>query len=156
MKKLIIIIVSIALTSNCSNAKKNKVAGDTKTSQVQNDTYLKATIDGASFYADDPGNLSTLNTISILATDKNEKQKIKIFMDYNKGPGTYTIGKGKNSLIYTNNKDHWIASRVRGEGTIILTEEGDYLVGEFNFIGTGNDNTDKKHITDGEFRVSKK
>lgn len=156
MKKLITIVLLITLTVSCSDAKKNNIVSDTKIGQDQNDTYLKATIDGEDFYADVPGNLSGPNRISILATGIDKTQKIQIFMEYNQGPATYTLGKGNISLIYTNNRVHWIASKLRGEGTITITEEDGYYVGKFNFIGTGNDKTDKKQITDGEFRVLKK
>ena len=54
-------------------------------------------------------------------------------------------------MIYSNNKVHWIASKLRGEGTITLTEEGRYLIGKFSF--TAADNENKKQITDGEFKV---
>lgn len=59
-------------------------------------------------------------------------------------------------MIYTKAKVHWIVSKKRGEGTITLTEEGNYLIGHFSFIGTGNNKNDIKQITDGEFRVLKK
>ncbi|TLP74284.1 hypothetical protein ES765_16460 [Maribacter sp. ACAM166] len=57
-------------------------------------------------------------------------------------------------MIYTNSKGHWIASKFRGEGTITLTEVGDYLIGKFSFTAVVN--KIKKQITDGEFRVKKK
>ncbi|MGC1204785.1 MAG: DUF6252 family protein [Flavobacteriaceae bacterium] len=123
--------------------------------QVQNDTYLKATIDGETFYVKDPIYSPAGEMITVTANSKDKSQKIRIAIEYSKGPATYTLGKDKGTMIYTKAKVHWIVSKKRGEGTITLTEEGDYLTGKFSFTGTENDKTEKQ-ITDGEFRVLKK
>lgn len=157
MKKLITIILFLTLTISCSDDKKNKIASDTKIGQAQNDTYLKATIDGETFYTKTLHNYSSQDLIVVAGTSKDKNQEIRITIDFNKGLGTYTLGKESScSMIYTNTKVHWIASKHRGEGTITITEEDGYYEGKFNFIGTGKDKTDKKQITDGEFRVKKK
>lgn len=159
MKKGITIAFLLALTFSYSDAKKKKTRNDTKIEQAQNESFLKATIDGVAFYADDPIYFSAQNIITLAALTKDKNEKIRIYINYNKGPATYIFGKGisnSDNLVYTNNKVHWLAAKTMGEGTITITEEGGYLLGEFSFIGVNKENNSTKHIAEGEFRVSKK
>ncbi len=159
MKKGITIAFLLALAFSYSDAKKKKTRNDTKIEQAQNESFLKATIDGVAFYADDPIYFSAQNIITLAALTKDKNEKIRIYINYNKGPATYIFGKGisnSDNLVYTNNKVHWLAAKTMGEGTITITEEGGYLLGEFSFIGVNKENNSTKHIAEGEFRVSKK
>ena len=157
MKKLITIVLLAVITFSCSDAKKNKTTVDTKTDQAQNDTYLKATIDGVAFYAEAPHFIYDQKIISLAGISKDKTEKI--YINYNKGPAIYTFGKGisnSDNLIYTNNKVHWLAAKTMGEGTITITEEGAFLIGKFNFTGVNKEDKSTKQITDGEFKVLKK
>ncbi len=159
MKKGITIVLLLALTFSFSDAKKKKKTNDNKVEQAQNESFLKAKIDGVAFYADDPIYFSAQDIITLAALTKDKNEKIRIYINYNKGPATYIFGKGisnSDNLVYTNNKVHWLAAKTMGEGTITITEEGGYLLGEFSFIGVNKENNSTKHIAEGEFRVSKK
>ena len=79
-----------------------------------------------------------------------------MYINYNKGPATYTFGEGignSDNMVYTNNKVDWLVAKTKGEGTISFTEEGGYLIGKFSFIGVNKKNNSTKTITDGEFKV---
>lgn len=161
MKKLITIIVLAVIICSCSNAEKNKEVADIKIDQTQNDTFLKAKIDGVAFYTVDLHYFSAYNIITLAAVSKDKTEKIRIYINYNKGPATYTFGKGisnSDNMVYTNNKVDWLAAKTKGEGTITITitEEGDYLIGEFSFTGVNKEDSSTKLITDGKFRVKKK
>ncbi len=159
MKKGIAIVLLLALTFSCSDAKKKKKTNDNKIEQTQNESFLKATIDGVAFYADDPFYYSAQNIITLAALTKDENEKIRIYINYNKGPATYIFGKNisnSDNLVYTNNKVHWLAAKTMGEGTITITEEGDYLIGKFSFTGVNKEHNSAKHISEGEFKVPKK
>lgn len=156
MKKLTTIVLLLVITLSCSDAKKNKTTGDTKISKSQNDTYLKANIDGVAFFVGDPIYHSAYDIITVAALNADETEKIRIYINYNKGPAIYTFGKGisnSDNLIYTNNKVHWLAAKTMGEGTIKITEEGEYLIGKFSFTGVNKEDSSTKNITDGEFKV---
>ncbi len=155
MKQLITIVLLI-ITCSCSDAKKKKTASTNDIDQAQNDTFLKATIDGEAFYAESPHYFSAQKIVSLAALSKDENEKIRIYINYNNGPATYVFGKGisnSDNMVYTNNKVHWLASKTMGEGTITITEEGGYLIGEFSFTGVKKENNSTKQITDGEFKV---
>lgn len=154
MKKPITLLLLLVLTFSCVDAKKKDIADGNKIDQAQNDTFLKAKIDGLAFYTDAPMYFSAQNIMTLAAVSKNKK--IRIYIDYKKGPATYTFGKGisnADNMIYTTNEVDWIAAKIKGEGTITLTEEGDYLIGEFSFTGVNKENTSTKQITDGKFKV---
>ncbi len=159
MKKHITLVLLLVLTVSCSDAKKSKIKDDTKIEQAQSDSFLTAMIDGVTFYTDAPIYFSAQNIITLAAVSNDENEKIRIYINYDKGPATYTFGKGisnSDNMVYTNNKVHWLAAKTMGEGTITITEEGGYLLGEFSFIGVNKENNSTKHIAEGEFRVSKK
>ncbi len=156
MKKRILLVVIIGIMLSCSETNKNKQTEDVKIVQTQNDTYLKATVDGVAFYTETPSNLSSLNNFTLLAADKGKNQKLKIFLDESKGPALYTIGEGKISVVYTSDKGTWIASRVRGKGSIDISKEGNYLKGKFSITCTSTGNATDIEITKGEFKVLNK
>ncbi|WP_432410670.1 DUF6252 family protein [Rasiella sp. SM2506] len=156
MKKIITVILLVVLTYSCSDAKKNKTTDDTKTDQTQDDTYLKAKIDGVAFYAATPHFIYDQKIISLAGISKDKNEKIRIYINYTNGPATYAFGKdisNSDNLIYTNNKVHWLAAKIMGEGTITITEEGAFLIGKFNFTGINKEDKSTKQITDGEFKV---
>lgn len=158
MKKLITIVLLVVITLSCSDAKKSKTTDGNKIDQTQNDTYLKAEIDGVPFFVEDPIYISAYNIITLAALSEDKNEKIRIYINYNKGPTTYTFGKGisnSDNLIYTNTKVHWLAAKTMGEGTITISEEGGYLIGEFLFTGVNKENNSTKKITDGKFKVKK-
>jgi len=149
----------ILVTISCSNTKKNKVNGGNKIDQTQNDTYLKASLNGEVFYVDNPIYFSAQNIITLAAVSKDGSEKIRIYINYNKGPATYTFGLGisnSDNMIYTHNKTDWLAAKTKGDGTITLTEDGAYLLGKFSFIGVSKEDKSTKQITNGKFRVLKK
>lgn len=156
MKKPITLLLLLVLTFSCADAEKKDIADGNKIDQAQNDTFLKAKIDGVNFYIDAPMYFSAQNIITLAAVSKNKNEKIRIYIDYKKGPATYAFGKGisnADNMIYTTNKVDWVAAKIKGEGTITLTEEGGYLIGAFSFTGTNKENTSTKQITDGKFKV---
>ncbi len=159
MKKIFTIVLLLVLTVSCSDTKKNRITGGNKIAQTQNDTFLKATIDGIDFYAEAPHYFSAQKIITLAAVSKDENEKIRIYINYNNGPATYTFGKGtsnSDNMTYTNNKVHWLAAKTMGKGTITITEEGGYLIGKFSFTGVNKEDSSTKQITDGKFRVKKK
>ncbi len=146
----------LVLIVSCSDTKKSKIAGVNKIAQTQNDTFLKAKIDGVAFFAEAPYYFSAQKIITLAAVSKDETEKIRIYINYNNGPATYTFGKGisnSDNMVYTNNKVHWLAAKTMGKGTITITEEGDYLIGKFSFTGVNKEDSSTKQITDGEFKV---
>lgn len=152
MKNLIAMLLFIALTISCKEAKKFEVG------QTKDDTYLKATIDGEVLYVEKPINdfISTKKIISLFAKDEDKNEKIRMVITYNNGPSTYTLGKDqKNLFVYGNNKVDWAAVGSRGEGSVTISEEGSYLIGKFSFTGYNPEGNPKK-VTDGEFRVKNK
>lgn len=156
MKKLITIVILLAITISCSETKKNKTADDNQVVENKNDAFLTALIDGEKFYTDAPVYFSSQNIISLAAVSENEK--IRIYINYNNGPTTYTFGKGisnSDNMVYTNNKVDWLAAKTNGEGTITFAEKGGFLVGKFNFTGVNKEDNTTKKITDGEFKVRK-
>ncbi len=156
MKKVITIVLLLVLTVRCSDAKEKKIANDIKIEQSQNDTFLSAKIDGVTFYTDAPIYFSAQNIITLAAVSKDNTEKIRIYINYNKGPATYTFGEGisnSDNMVYTNTKVHWLAAKTKGEGTITLTEEGGYLIGKFSFTGVNKEDSSTKQITNGEFKV---
>ncbi len=156
MKKLITIAFLVAVILSCSDAKKNKISGGNKIDQAQNDSFLSANVDGVNFYIADPIYFSTQNIISLAAVSKDKIEKIRIYINYNKGPSTYPFGKGipnSDNMVYTNNKVDWLAAKTKGEGTITFKEEGGYLIGAFSFTGVNKENNSTKQITDGKFKV---
>ncbi len=155
MKKTTLIILLIVLTCSCSDAKKNKGSNEIK--QAKAGAFMSAKINGVNFYSDNPTYLKIDNFINIDGRSKDKTEIIRLQIRYDNGSATYTVGKKTNkkgNMIYTYNKDHWIASKHRGEGTITLTEKGGYLIGEFSFTGDSGNNT--KQITDGKFKVKSK
>ncbi len=153
MKKIITLIVLIVMSFSCSDAQKSK------TDQTKNDSYLTAKIDGVNFLIDAPYYYSAQNIITLAAVSKDGNEKIRIYINYNNGPTTYTFGKGisnSDNMAYTNNKTHWLAAKTKGNGTITFTEKGNYLMGEFSFTGVNKENNSTKQITEGKFRVLKK
>ncbi len=156
MKKHITLVLLLVLIVSCSDTKKDKIKDGTKIEQTQNDTFLKATIDGVTFYADAPIYFSAQNIITLAAVSKDKTEKIRIYINYNKGPATYTFGEGisnSDNMVYTNTKVDWLAAKTKGKGAITLTEEGDYLIGKFSFTGVNKEDSSTKQITDGEFKV---
>jgi len=154
MKKIILLLTATILFS-CSDTKKNKISDGNKIDQAQSDCFLSAKIDGVDFYTDKPIYFSAQNIITLAAVSKDKTEKIRIYINYNKGPATYTFGKGifnSDNMIYTHNKIDWLAAKIKGKGTITLTEEGGYLIGEFSFTGVNNEGSTKK-ITEGKFKV---
>jgi len=151
----IILPLLIILTCNCSNAKKNKGSNEVKQSKTE--TFMSAKINGVNFYSDNPTYLKIGDFISIKGKSKDKTEIIRLQIRYDNSSTTYTVDKktnNKGNMIYTYNKEHWITSKHRGEGAIILTEKGGYLIGEFSFTGDSGSNT--KQITDGKFKVKMK
>ncbi len=156
MKKLITILLLVVTTSSCSDAKKSKIAEGNKIDQLQNDSFLTAKIDGADFFVEDPIYFSTLNIITLAALSKDKTEKIRIYINYNKGPATYTFGRdisNSDNLVYTSNKAHWLAAKTMGEGTITIKEEDGSLIGGFSFTGVNKEDNTMKQITEGKFKV---
>ena len=153
IKKLITIAWLFVITVNCFEAKKNNPIAGNKIDQAQNDSFLSAKIDGENFYEDAPMYFSAQKIITLAALSKDKNEKIRI---YKNGPTTYTFGENisnSDSMVYTNNKVDWLAAKIKGEGTITLTEEVGYLIGEFSFTGVNKESNSPKQITDGEFKV---
>jgi len=153
MKKLITITMLLLMIVAC----KKENSSNNIIEQAQNDTFLTAKIDGVKFYSDNPNYSKFDNLINLYGESKDKTEKILFQIVYDNGPSTYNMGKATNkkgNMIYTHNKVPWIVSKHRGEGSITLTEEGGYLIGEFSFAAVDNEN--KKQITEGEFRVLKK
>jgi hypothetical protein len=143
----------------CNDNKKSKISGGNKIDQTQSDSFLSAKIDGKQFFTNELfcNLLLDPNTISLTATSNDKIETFRFTIIYDNGPAIYTVGENSNksgNLIYTHNKDHWIASKKRGEGTITLTEKGNYLIGQFSFDGDSSNST--KQITDGKFKVKMK
>ncbi len=158
MKKFITILLLLVITVSCSDTKKSKIAGDIKTEQAQSDSFLTATIDGITFYAEAPNYFSAQNIITLAAVSKDKTEKIRIYINYNKGPATYTFGEGisnSDNMVYSNTKVHWLAAKTKGKGTITLTEEGGYLIGDFSFTGVNKEDSSTKQITNGKFKTKK-
>ncbi|MEE9363502.1 MAG: DUF6252 family protein [Cellulophaga sp.] len=156
MKKYITILLLLVLTLSCSDVKKNKTSGGNKIEHAQNESFLTAKIDGVKFYTNVPMYFSAQNIITLAAISKDKNEKIRIYINYNKGPAAYIFGKdipNSDNMIYTNNKVHWLAAKTKGEGTVTLTEEGGYLIGEFSFTGVNKENNSSKKITNGKFKV---
>lgn len=156
MKKLITIVLLLAVTLSCSDTKKNKISNGNKIDQTQNDSFLSAKVDGTAFYSVTLNYFSAQNIITFAAVSKDETEKIRIYVAYKKGPATYTFGKGisnVDNMIYTNNSGDWLAAKTKGKGIITFTEEGNYLKGVFSFTGISKDNKSTKQITDGKFKV---
>jgi len=53
-------------------------------------------------------------------------------------------------MVYTNTKVDWLAAK--GKGTITVTEEGDYLIGDFSFTGVNKEDSSTKQITNGKIK----
>ncbi len=145
MKKLITILLILTVTLACSDTKKNK----SKTG-----AFLSAKINGVEFYSDNPNYSKFDDSINLYGNSKDKTEKILFHIVYDNGPSTYNMGKATNkkgNMIYTQNNVSWIVSKHRGEGTITLTEKGDYLIGEFSF--SAEDDNITKQITEGKFKV---
>lgn len=159
MKNSITVVALLILMFGCSDIKKSTAAIETSTEESQRNTYLKAEIDGVDFYMEGPVYVSAYNIISLAALTEDKTEKIRIYINYDEGPATYTFGKGINNsdnLIYTNNETHWLAAKTMGEGSITIKEEGDYVMGAFSFIGVNKEDGSTKRITNGEFKVLNK
>lgn len=155
MKNIITILLLLILTLSCSDTKKNKSSG-TKIDQTQNDSFLSANVDEVNFYIDAPIYFSAQKIITLAAVSKDKTEKIRIYINYNKGPATYAFGEGisnSDNMVYTYNENHWLAAKTKGEGTITFKEEGGYLIGSFSFTGVNKENNSTKQITDGKFKV---
>lgn len=149
-------LLLLALCLSCADAPKKKMADTAKLEQTQKDTYLKASIDGAAFYIAEPHYFSTLKIITIAAVSTDKTEKIRIYINYSKGPATYPFGKGisnSDNMVYTHNKVDWLAAKTNGEGSVTITEEGGYLIGKFSFTGVDKKDMSTKNITNGEFKV---
>lgn len=159
MIKLITLASLLAITISCPNDQNNTSATN-KTDQKQVDNFLKATIDDVAFYAEDLHYYSMQKIITLAAISKDGKEKIRLYINYTKGPATYTFGDGistSDHMIYTKTGVDWIASKLKGEGEITFKEDGDYLIGKFSFDGIENEEEKSvKKINAGEFRVLKK
>ncbi len=158
MKKLIAIVLLATIIVGCNDSKKNKISDGNKIDQTQNDSFLSAKIDGKDFYIDAPIYFSTQNIITLAAVSKDETEKIRIYINYNNGPSTYTFGKGisnSDNMVYTKDKVDWLAAKIEGEGTITFTEDGGYLKATFSFTGVNRETKKRMQITEGKFRVLK-
>lgn len=154
MKKLITILLMLTVTLACSDSKKNKVVGSNMINQTKTGDFLSAKINGVKFYSGNPNYSKFDNTINLYGKSKDKTEKILFQIIYDNGPSTYNMGKAinkKGNMIYTHNNVPWIVSKNRGEGTITLTEKGDYLIGEFSFLAEDDNIT--KQITEGKFKV---
>ena len=154
--KLITIVVLAIIIISCNDGKKSKINEGNKIDQTQSDSFLSAKINGKDFYTDAPIYFSSQNIITLAAVSKDKIEKIRIYIEYKKGPATYTFGKdidNTENMIYTKNDENWVASKVSGEGTITFTEEGGYLKASFSFTGISKDNKSTKQISNGEFKV---
>ncbi|MBL1279067.1 MAG: hypothetical protein COA33_002265 [Fluviicola sp.] len=154
MKKLITILLILIVTSACSDTKKNKPESNNAVIQANTDVFMSAKINGVKFYSDNPIYNKFDDQIDLYGISKDKSEKILFHIVYDNGPSTYNMGKATNkkgNMIYTHNNIPWIVSKHRGEGTITLTEKGDYLIGEFSFSAK-NDNITKQ-ITEGKFKV---
>lgn len=155
MKNLITILLLLVLSLSCSETKKNK-SSSTKIDWDQNDSFLSANVDDVHFYMDTSMYFSAQNIITLAAESKNKTEKIRIYINYKKGPAIYTFGEGilnSDNMVYTNNKVDWLAAKTTGEGTITIKEEEGYLIGTFSFTGVNKENNSKKQITGGKFKV---
>ncbi len=156
MKKLITIVVLATIIMGCNDGKKSKISDGNKIDQTQNDSFLSAKIDGKYFSTDAPIYFSTQNIITLAAVSKDKTEKIRIYIEYKKGPATYTFGKGINNtenMIYTKNAENWVASKVSGKGTITFTEQGGYLKATFSFTGVNKETNKTIQITEGKLKV---
>jgi len=156
MKKLISTLFLIVLILSCADAKKNDPDDGSKIEQVSNNTFLSAKIDGRTFHIDSPTYFSMQNIITLAAVGNDKVQKIRIYINYTKGPGTYTFGEGisnSDNMVYTNSKGDWLAAKTKGEGTITITEEGGYLMSTFSFTGVNEEDNSTRQITEGKFKV---
>lgn len=154
MKKLITILFILTVTLACSDAKKNTPKDKNAIKQNKTETFMSAKINGVKFYSDNPNYTKFDETINLYGESKDKTEKILFHIVYDNGPSTYNMGKvinKKGNMIYTHNKVSWIVSKHRGEGTITLTEKGDYLIGEFSF--SAEDDSITKQITEGKFKV---
>jgi len=156
MKKHISTLFLIVLILSCADAKKNSPSDGNKKEQISNDTFLSANIDGKTFHIDSPVYFSMQNIITLAAVGNDKVEKIRIYINYTKGPATYTFGEGisnSDNMVYTNSKGDWLAAKTKGEGTITITEEGGYLVGVFSFTGVNKKDNSTIQITEGKFKV---
>lgn len=147
MKKIITILLILTVVLACS---------DTKTNKPKSDVFMSAKINGVKFYSDNPNYAKFDDVIDLYGKSEDKTEKILFHIVYDNGLSTYNMGKATNkkgNMIYTHNEVSWIVSKHRGEGTITLTEKGDYLIGEFSF--SAEDNNSTKQITEGKFRVLK-
>jgi len=139
--------------------KKNRLSDGNKIEQAQNNSFLKAMINGVSFYTENLHYFSAQNIITLAAVSKDKNEKIRIYINYNNGPTTYTFGKGisnSDNMVYTKDKVDWLAAKTDGEGTITFKEEGGYLKATFSFTGVHKEIKKRMQITEGKFRVLKK
>ena len=156
MKKLITIVFLLVVIVSCSDTKKKKLKDGNKIDQKQNDSFLTATINGVNFYTDAPLYFSAQNIITLAAVSKDKTEKIRIYINYNNGPTTYTFGQGvsnSDNIVYTKDKVDWLAAKTKGKGTITFTEEGDYLKATFSFTGVNKEANKTLQITEGKFKV---
>jgi len=156
MKKLLTIVLLATLIMGCNDSKKSKISDGNKIDQTQNDSFLSAKIDGKYFSTDAPIYFSTQNIITLAAVSKDKTEKIRIYIEYKKGPATYTFGKGINNtenMVYTKDKVDWLAAKTDGEGTITFTEEGGYLKATFSFTGVNKETKKTIQITGGKLKV---
>lgn len=160
MIKLSTLAFLLAITMSCPDDHNNASASINKTNQKLGDNFLKATINGVAFYAEDLSYYSMQSIITLAATSKDGKEKIRLYINYTKGPATYTFGDGistSDHMIYSKSEVDWIASKLKGEGEITFKEERDYLIGKFSFDGVENkEEKSIKEVNAGEFRVLKK
>ncbi len=156
MDKLIALVLLIFVTTNCADDKKNGVNDSHKIDQGQQASFMTAQVDGKEFHSEELHYFSAQNIITIAAVSKDKTEKIRIYIEYNNGPRTYTFGKdikNANNMVYTNQSNDWLASKTKGKGTITFTEQGDYLKGVFSFIGVNTKSKKTIEVIKGEFKV---
>jgi len=138
--------------------KKENKSSD-KVIESTNKAFLTATINGVNFYTEDLHYFSALSIITLAAESKDKNEKIRIYINYNKGPGTYNFGEGipnSDNMVYDKGESHWLAAKTNGKGTITFTEEDGYLKATFSFTGVHKETKKTLQISDGKFRVLKK